>query len=126
MNNNKRKNIDAVVWFVVTVLIVVIIIGVGIAYNVNETTYTITVTDKERITQKSEDGISSKYLVFGDDENGNPLVFQNTDTFWKWKWNSSNIQGELKIGYTYKITVVGFRVPFFSMYENIVEVAPIE
>ncbi len=79
MNNNKANTIKTVAWFVVTILIVVIMIGVGIAYSVNETTYTITVTDKERITEKSGDSVSSKYLVFGDDENGNSLVFQNIE-----------------------------------------------
>ncbi len=126
MNSFEKETAKVSALCIVVILAIIVAIGVGIAYNRNETTYTITVTDKERVTQKSGDSVSSKYLVFGDNENGKSLVFQNTDTFWKWKWNSSNIQGELKIGHTYKITVVGFRVPFFSMYENIAEVVPIE
>lgn len=38
------------------------------------------------------------------------------------KFNSSDIYGTLKEGKKYKIIVVGYRVPFFSWYENILEV----
>lgn len=126
MDYEKKKTRKAVAWVITSVLVVIIAFGISFAYNTTETTYIITVTDKERVTQRSGDRYSSKYLVFGKDENGNSLVFQNTDTFWKWKWDSSNIQGELDLGNKYQITVVGFRVPFFSMYENIVEVVPVE
>ena len=87
---------------------------------------TITVTDKERIYEGSGDSSSSKYLVFGDDKNGNSLVFENTDCFIRGKWNSSNIQGQLKKGNTYKITVVGYRVSFFSMYQNIIKIEEVK
>lgn len=103
-------------------VILVLSIGYEAIFNFNDTEYTITVTDKERIYEGSGDTSSSKYLVFGDDENGNALVFENTDCFIRGKWNSSNIQGQLKEGITYKITVVGYRVSFFSMYQNIIKV----
>ena len=93
----------------------------------NDTEYIITVTDKERITDSLEDNnknykISSKYLVFADDENGNSLVFENTDCFIRGKFNSSNIQGQLKEGNTYRVTVIGYRIPYFSCYQNIIKV----
>lgn len=106
----------------VVVIIVVLLLAIGYeaCFSFNDTEYTITVTDKERIYE--ENGPTSKYLVFGDDENGNALVFENTDCFLRGKWNSSNIQGQLKVGNTYRITVVGYRVSFFSMYQNIIKV----
>ena len=70
-------------------------------FSFNDTEYILTVTDKERVTEGSKDRISSKYLVFADDENGNSLVFENTDCFIRGKSNSSNIQGQLKVGNTY-------------------------
>ena len=95
-------------------------------FNFNDTEYTITITDKERIYKGSGDSSSSKYLVFGDDENSDSLVFENTDCFIRGKWNSSNLQGKMKEGNTYRITVVGYRVPFFSMYQNIIKVEEVE
>ena len=82
----------------------------------NDTTYTITITDKERVN----DSDSSKYLVFGKTPNGETMVFENTDTFLRGKFDSSTIYGNLEIGKTYEITVVGFRVPFLSWYQNII------
>ena len=106
---------------ILIVLGILAIIALIILWNFNEKTYTITITDKDRITQRSGDTVTSKYLVFGEDEDGNSLVFENTDALLRWKFNSSNIQGSLKIGKMYDITVVGFRIPIFSAYENIID-----
>lgn len=107
-------------------LILLLAIGSQMVFNFNDTEYTITITNKERIYEGSGGNSSSKYLVFGDCENGDSLVFKNTDCFIRGKWNSSNLQGKMKEGNTYKITVVGYRVPFFSMYQNIIKVEEIE
>lgn len=126
--NNIRKEMrrkrNCHMTFTVLMVIAVLMISVGceVAFSFNDTEYIITVTDKERIYTGDGDESSSKYLVFGDDENGNSLVFENTDCLVRNKWNSSNIQGQLKEGNTYMITVVGYRVPFFSMYQNIIKV----
>ena len=77
---------------------------------------TITVTDKERI----QDGEESKYLIFTENE-----VFENTDSLMKFKFNSSDVYGLLKVGETYSAEVFGWRVPFFSMYRNIVSIEKI-
>lgn len=118
--------------FIVVVLVIAFAVVFSIrAFNFNDTEYTVTITDKDRITESSKDSdgnskTSSKYLVFADDENGNSLVFENTDCFIRWKFNSSNIQGKLKEGHTYKITVIGYRVPFLSWYQNIIKVDEVE
>ena len=106
---------------VLTIAIVGLVIRVApCLLSFNDTEYIIKVTGKERVTD------SSKYLVLGDDLDGNSLVFENTDNLFRGKFNSSNIQGQLKMGYTYKLTVVGYRIPFFSWYENIISVAEVE
>lgn len=118
--------------FIVIAAVIVLVIAVSIkAFNFNDTEYTVTITDKERITESSNDSdgnveTSSKYLVFADDENGNSLVFENTDCLIRSKFNSSNVQGQLKEGHTYKITVIGYRVPFFSWYQNIIRVEELQ
>lgn len=74
---------------------------------------TCNVDSKERVV-KSE---SSKYLIFCDEE-----VLENTDSLWYWKWNSSDIYRDLKEGQKFNLRVYGWRVPFLSMYRNIIKI----
>ena len=138
----RKKNTKTFFVAIMIAVILVLSIGYEAIFSFNDTEYTITVTDKERIYKGSGDTSSSKYLVFGDDkvndnisfvmayvgddDNGNSLVFENTDCFIRGKWNSSNIQGQLKEGNTYKVTVVGYRVSFFSMYQNIIKIEEVK
>ena len=118
----RKKNTRTFFVVIMIAIILVLLIGQEVIFNFNDTKYTITITDKERIYTGSSGSSSSKYLIFGDDQNGNSLVFENTDCFIRGKWNSSNIQGQLKVGNTYKVTVVGYRIAFFSMYQNIIKI----
>lgn len=79
----------------------------------------ITVKDKERVVKSSGDSVSSKYLVYGDQE-----TFENTDSFLKWKFGSSDIYRDLEAGKSYECQVYGKRVPFLSWYRNIVSCQP--
>ena len=99
---------------------ILIFVCVTIIFCFNDKEYTITITEKERIIEAVEESVSSKYLVFGEDENGKVLVFENTDNLLRGKWNSSTVQGSLKVGKTYTIVAVGYRIPFFSCYEKII------
>ena len=122
-----RKKNTRIFFVAVTIAIMLVsLIAQEAIFNFNDTEYTITVTDKERIYTGSGNNSSSKYLVFGDDQNGNSLVFENTDCFIRGKWNSSNIQGQLKNNNTYKITVIGYRVPFLSWYQNIIKIEEVK
>lgn len=97
-----------------------IVLGVlihTIAYYSSIKTIDITVVDKERIMVKNGDQMKSKYLIFTEEE-----VFQNQDDVLLGKWNSSDIQGKLRIGNSYKVKVIGWRVPFFSTYRNIIKI----
>jgi len=76
-----------------------------------------TVTDKERVTESSGGTVNSKYLIFTEKE-----TFSNKDSIIFFKFNSSDIYGKIKKDQIYKLTVCGWRVPFFSMYRNIIEV----
>lgn len=123
----KRRKLSKVKFIVIAIMIVLIAVFSEVIFSFNDTEYTVIVTGKDRITEnlKDSDGnsrTSSKYLVFADDENGNSLVFENTDCFIRGKFNSSNIQGQLKEGNTYRVTVIGYRIPYFSCYQNIIKV----
>ena len=104
-------------WGCLGLLIVAVIIGlISILPLLNSTTYTnVTVVDT------SYSGESDGYLVWVEDENGVQYELQNEDILLKGKFNSSTIQGKLKEGEKYNITTVGWRIPFFSCYPNIVE-----
>lgn len=78
-------------------------------------TVTLTVRDKERIVTGSGDSTSSKYIVYAEGE-----TFENTDSMFDGKFNSSDLQGGLERGHTYKCRVNGWRNPFFSMHRNII------
>jgi len=116
----RKRRID---WFRVTmvgtfVLVAAIIlggIGLEVAYYQTSDTVTFTVTDKETKVTSDGEHVSSKYIVFTENE-----TFENTDLLFGGKFNSSDIQGKLKRGETYTAEVYGWRVPFFSMYRNIV------
>ena len=73
-----------------------------------------TVKDKAVFTNDGE----SKYLVFTE-EHG---VFRNTDALWQSKVNSSDVQGEIELGKTYRAKVYGWRIPRLSEYPNILSV----
>lgn len=75
------------------------------------------VTNTERLVTKED----SKWLVMTD-----VLVMENTDTIFHLKFNSSDIQAKLEVGNTYEFTTYGWRVPFLSMYPNIIGVERVE
>ncbi len=112
-----------------TVVAVSMIVFLAICFLVqvqyNDHTYVVTVTDKESVVTSGKKA-TSRYLIFADDENGQSMVFENTDAYMRGKWNSSDMQGKLKENHTYEITVVGYRVQLLSMYENIISVKEID
>ena len=73
-----------------------------------------TINKTERVTDK--DGKTSRYLVFTDKG-----VFENTDSLFYLKYHSSDIYNQLASGKKYECKTVGWRVPFFSSYRNIIE-----
>ena len=103
------------------VCLAIILLFVAAALTFNDTTYTVTVTDKGRESD------SSRYIVFTEKaETGEVMVFENTDNILRSKVNSSDMQGYLRIGGTYEITVIGIRIPLFSCYQNIISIGGFE
>ena len=102
--------------FLISGLIIALIIFISILPIFHTTTYTNVI-----VVDKSYSGESDGYLVWVEDENGVQYELQNEDIILKGKFNSSTIQGKLKEGEKYNIKAVGWRIPFFSCYPNIVE-----
>lgn len=106
---------------IIALIAIIVLLGGGYIYLKVDSVETveITVNDKERVVKpggKDKRG-SSKYLIYTEGE-----VFENTDAFFYWKHNSSDVQGQLHQDSTYTVKVEGWRVPFLSMYRNILKV----
>lgn len=117
-----RENSGYMKTFGVPILILIAIIGIiSNIPNFIEHTHTVTVTDKERIALNS----SGYYLIFCEDKQGNYYEFKDEDIFIRGKFDSSRMYNMIKPNKTYKFTVVGFRFPLFSWYQNIINVEEI-
>lgn len=86
-------------------------------YSMSDTVETrIVSTEIKRASRNSD-----KYLVFAEGE-----VFQNVDSLFLAKFNSSDIQSQLTVAAQEKkvctLQVVGYRYPFLSTYRNITSV----
>ena len=88
----------------VVIIALVIIIGIVITCTnyYSTKTYTATVTD------------------------GTTRVFSVEDTLIKWRWNSSDVYAQIKVGKTYKFEVIGWRIGFFSKYENVITFSEVD
>lgn len=119
MKTRTVNNLPTIIAF----LIVVALLGLfSIPSHLNKETYTITVTDKE----VKRSGDDDKYIVFGETKDGEAIVFQNTDMLTRFKFNSSDIQAKLKVGNTYEVTTIGFRINLLSKYPNIIDMELVE
>jgi hypothetical protein len=90
--------------------------GATLNYASTETVQVV-VESKERTTTGTGENRRSFWIVFTEDE-----VFKNSDNFLFLKFNSSDIQRQLVVGQTCQVKVNWFRVPFLSMYRNILKV----
>lgn len=110
---------------IIEVLVVVVIafaliggiaISPWVAY-ATKGTVSFTVNDKAVVVSGDGNSTDSKYLVYT-----TAGVFEDEDSLWYWKFNSSDVYNQLEKGQTYTATVYGFRVPFMSWYRNIISV----
>jgi hypothetical protein len=90
----------------------VFIITYRIDTNVNVVSGTVTDRYVKRI------GDSDVFYIVLDDSN----VYKNRDSLIWWKFNSADVQARIKMGQRYRFTVSGYRVPFLSMFQNIIDV----
>jgi hypothetical protein len=108
------------VWTAAIAALVLMVGGIGMTMYVRtQEVITITVTDKERVCTSRGETVSCDYRVY------TPLeTFVNKDSMLFTKFNSADVQGGLQPGESYEVRVVGWRIPFFSQFRNIVEVEP--
>ena len=80
-------------------------------------TVEFTVNHKERTG-----GDNGKYLVFTNEEG----VFENSDSIFYFKFDSSDVYNQLREGGRYRCDVYGWRFGFLSWYPNIKECETLE
>ncbi|QZI88554.1 hypothetical protein SIPHO037v1_p0113 [Vibrio phage 70E35.2] len=100
----------------VGILALAAVIGVSVTFGVprlTEETVVATVTN----TMVKND----LYLVYTDKE-----TYKVEDTLAYFNYRSSDVWGKLAKGNTYEFTTTYWRVPWFSMFENIVEVKEVK
>lgn len=82
---------------------------------------TFTVSKAERVCDSSgSNGQTCRYLVYTDKG-----TFEDTDSTWYSKYNSSDVYGQIGAGKTYKAHVYGTRNTFLSWYPNILSVTEV-
>lgn len=102
-----------------------VLLGVIILLSILPALVTTTYTNVT-ITDKSYSGSTDGYIVWVENESGTQYEFQNEDSLLRWKFNSGTVQGKLKEGSKYNITVTGWRIPFLSEYPNIIDYELVE
>ena len=103
-----HKRILLTFW-VVLAIVLVPLLTYPVAYYLSADTVTLTVTYKERV--------EDRYLIYSDEG-----VYENTDSYIFLKFNSSKLYNDIKPGKQYTAKVAGWRVPFLSMYRNVIKV----
>jgi len=101
---------------ILIVLFFVVIIGGGFIYSV---VYAFTINYETIIIEDKwtkYKGQDAKYLVSSTDGQ----VFEITDSWTQWRFDSSNTYAKLKQNQTCSIKTQGFRFGFFSDYKNII------
>lgn len=122
MVHDKFEDIKYNAWFLARFAPIVIILAVLLISSAvgsfNDKEYVVTVTDR---VVKYDGHRKSKYLIFCEDIDGNPIVFENTDCWVRGKANSSDMYERLKVGKTFTVTAVGWRIPILNRYQNIIK-----
>jgi hypothetical protein len=124
MRRKRQRNMR---WLVLVGIVVLIMSGLIFNFTFftfNDHEITVELTEKERVANRGGNG--ARFMVWGRNlETGEIVTLENTDILWRGKFNSADIQGSLQIGETYRLVVVGRRIPFLSMNQNILEVHPL-
>ena len=127
--SNRNKTIG--VFIVASILTLVAVFGGVVFLNVgNQKEYIITnvIVQTELQSSSNDNGTkySTKYLYFCTTDTGEEIVFENEDNIFFGKFNSSDILAKIRkyeqSKKPFKIKTAGFRIGFFSMYQNIIDV----
>lgn len=110
-------------------IVILIVFGIifSVSFTFNDTHYIATVTDKTRITETSDGYAKGYYLIFCENKDtGEYYEFKCSDEALRGKFDSSSFYNRIKVGKTYDFTVIGYRFPLVSAYQNIIAFEELE
>ena len=126
MFRTSGKNKGEILYLVIAVLWLVALIVYCIARPIDKASH---IREIEGIvTEKTvkNSNKSGTYLVFIEDETGSIIPLEVTDSLLRWRFNSSDVWGNIHEGQSYVFEVGGSRVEFMSWYPNIYSYREIE
>lgn len=114
----KKRSLKAIV-----MLVILIVIGIGnmALTSFNDHTLVATVTDKDTVSRHHKKSNKAIYYVFCTDESGSQYKLRNKNTLIRGKFNSFEMYNAIEVGKTYRFTLIGYRIPIISPYENILD-----
>ena len=123
----KCELVNDIIKFSISLIILGLIIF-GSTFTNYGNNQTIEGTVIEKYVKRSGSGKNSKdsYMVNIETKEGDIIVLSNEDRFFKFKFDSSDIQAELQEGKTYKIDVCGRRIRLISSYQNIIDIEEVK
>lgn len=101
---------------VLAVLFALIIGGWTVEYG-SERTVTFTIT---RLDDQASGNNGHKYLIFGT-QNGQNVVYEDTDAWLHGKTDSSDIWANMQVGQTWTCPIYGYRIHLTSSYPDILD-----
>lgn len=127
---NRAKRITIISIIISFIVVIAAVGGMFLFSTANQQEYIITdVYIQTELNSESTDNgykYSTKYLYFCTTDKGEEIVFENEDSIFFGKFNSSDILAKIKkyeqSKEPFKIKTAGFRIGFFNMYQNIIEV----
>lgn len=121
-NRNSTAGPVVIIGLLVAVLVVIgVVFGIRNATHV-ETLHDCKVTDKDRTSVSDGNGGSKSDARVYTDSCG---VVRVGDSLLSWTFSSSDTYAEIEVGKTYDFKTRGYRVPFLSMFPNVVEVTEV-
>lgn len=106
-----------VTWVVCAVILVVLIIIGGVNYERVSAPHNITVCSKERV---ATDGGGGEYRVY----TAEGTYVMADSLLGVTRYNTADAYAKIKPRTTYTVTTKGWRIPFFSAFENILTAQP--
>ncbi|MGK8833773.1 DUF1523 family protein [Bacillus cereus group sp. BfR-BA-01422] len=96
-------------------IIVPILIITAVVNYIHVTHLEGTVTDK----YSKRHGKQDKFYIVVEQKNGTEKVISNEDSLLMMKFNSADLQANIKEGKNYDFTLRGYRVPILSWFPNL-------
>lgn len=101
----------------IMILFVIGFIGLSFLSALHTEEMTCTVEEKDRTSNNG----SSDARLYTEDCG----VLRVGDSLFSWTWSSADTYASIEEGKRYEVTTRGYRIPFFSMFPNVVEVTEV-